>query len=144
VDAVGDCDVRAVLPPSLTHAYRAYVMAAGDGWYDGFLSIQVGQVGPSGGTSRLVVAVYDVQEVDPDPLWGVVPWREFLLAKDDRSGAVYRVRVYGRGVRPQCTCDGFRRWGACKHGDSLEHAVLVRGWRPARSRPLAGVGGRAG
>jgi len=138
------------LPPTLTHAVRRYTLVpAAAELVDAYLTIACGAIGPRGGTSRLKVDGYFVQEVTPEPHLAHVG-REFLLLKDrpgnnispfefdrdDESAEPYAVFVpLSRRAVGWCSCRAYRCGMYCKHLDALNHAVKVAGWRMPRARP---------
>lgn len=137
-----------MLPPSLTNDYRRYMLTAVRGaCFDVLLTIQNGKLGPRGGTSKMSIETYMVQEVITDPLQPSFPDRVFMLAKlsgdatciddivDDAPECVYEVRIPPvGGPIGSCTCDGGVKVGNCKHLDTCMHLCYVVGigknWKP--------------
>jgi hypothetical protein len=117
------------LTPSRTHRTRFYRLTPVLlDVADAYLVIQQGEVGPRGGTSKLDVEAYFVQEVHPDPEHPFAG-RVFLLAKDsDAEPDVYEVTVAPRGQAGLCGCHGYRATQNCKHIDTFYHLVLTVGY----------------
>src|ERR1044072_3747408 len=124
-----------MLPESLTHEYRRYLLAPVRGaCFDALLTIQNGKPGPRGGTSHMSIETYTVQEDIADPEKPAFPARVFLLAKlsgdatcideigDEPEECVYQVRIpQAGGPVGSCTCPGGSKVGNCKHRDAFEH-----------------------
>jgi hypothetical protein len=133
-----------MLPASLTNDYRRYLLAPVRGvCFDALLTIQNGRPGPRGGTSKMSIESYMVQEDLPDPQQPAFSDRVFLIAKlsgpadcvddipDDPPECVYEVRVpQAGGPIGCCTCPGGRMVGNCKHRDTFEHLCHVVGIGP--------------
>lgn len=132
-----------LLPESRTHKVRRFTLIpAARELVDAYLTIEMGEVGPKGGTSKHKVESYFVQEIDPD--YGenpaerlfilvkdrpVPPADEFTFDPDDESAEPYAVCVRrDRLWSGWCTCKGNRCTGDCKHREALAYAVGVLGW----------------
>lgn len=131
--------VAYMLSESRTTDYRHYVLWPVRGYcFDAILVIQVGKVGPRGGTSKMSITTYLVQEAVNDPDEPARPGRTFLLAKPhgefrrvedivDPDECVYEIHIPPRGTIGYCTCPGGKMVGNCKHRDTLEHLTQVVG-----------------
>lgn len=134
--------LRHTLPPSRACRHRSYCLVpVGHELVDALLSIQLGVRGPRDGLSHVRVTTYYVQDCEPDP--DDSPGRAFLLCKAGEPSRlcewvppdpehVYEILIPWAG-RGYCTCDGFRRWGACKHYATIDHLIRVQGWIPGDS-----------
>jgi hypothetical protein len=133
--------IAAQLHESRTAKYRRFALVplSNHPTADALLVIQVGQVGPRGGTSKLSIVSYLVQEVAIDPemleagYW--VGGRMFLAAKLDDDGEIYQVWIPKRPRYGHCTCKGFRMQDNCKHYDSFEYLVWTLEMTPAFTIP---------